>query len=77
MFSIKYRNIGGDLVEIEISERRDMTEIIALLSIIIWVACTEIRIQRLSVYNEFLTKRVAEVDARMCIMERKAEDGTE
>ena len=48
-----------------------MTEIIALLSIIIWVACTEIRIQRLRVYNNFLTERVAEVDARMCIMEGK------
>ena len=48
-----------------------MMEIILILSIIIWVACIEIRIQRLSVYNEFLTKRVAEVDARMCIMEGK------
>ena len=48
-----------------------MTETIALLTIIVWVACTEIRIQRLRVYNEFLTERVAEVDARMCVMERK------
>lgn len=48
-----------------------MTEIIAFLSIIVWVACTEIRIQRLRVYNDFLKERVAEVDARMCIMEQK------
>ena len=48
-----------------------MMEIISILSIIIWVTCTEIRIQRLRVYNEFLMGRVAEVDARMCIMEGK------
>ena len=46
-------------------------EIILILPIIIWGACTEIRIQRLSVYNEFLTKRVADVNAKMCIMEDK------
>lgn len=48
-----------------------MMEIISILSIIIWVTCTEIRIQRLRVYNEFLTERVVDVDARMCIMEDK------
>lgn len=48
-----------------------MMEIILILPIIIWGTCTEIRIQRLRVYNEFLMERVAEVDARMCIMEGK------
>ena len=53
-----------------------MMEIISILSIIIWVTCTEIRIQRLRVYNEFLMERVAEVDARMCIMEGKERSET-
>ena len=51
-----------------------MSEAIAFITLAIWVACTEIRIRRLQFRNEFLMKRVVDVDARMCIMEGKAEE---
>lgn len=48
-----------------------MIETIALLAVVIWVACTEIRIQRLKFRNQFLTERIVEIDARVCILEKK------
>ena len=53
--------------------RRYMAEVIAFIALAIWVAVTEIRIHRLYFRNDFLTERVADVDARMCIMEENAE----
>jgi len=51
-----------------------MSEVIAFIALATWVACTEIRILRLQIFNEFLMRRVVDVDARMCIMEGKAEE---
>lgn len=51
-----------------------MSEAIAFIALAIWVACAEIRIQRLQFRNEFLMKRVVDVDARMCVMEGQEEE---
>ena len=51
-----------------------MSEAITFIALAIWVVCTEIRICRLYSRNEFLMKRVADIDARMCVMEGQAEE---
>lgn len=51
-----------------------MSEAITFIALAIWVACAEIRIRRLHFRNEFLMKRVVDIDARMCVMESQAEE---
>lgn len=51
-----------------------MSEAITFIALAIWVVCTEIRIRRLYFRNEFLMKRVVDIDARMCVMESQAEE---
>ena len=51
-----------------------MSEAITFITLAMWVVCTEIRIRRLYFRNEFLMKRVVDIDARMCILEGQAEE---
>lgn len=48
-----------------------MMEIMTGLAFVVWVLIVEIRLARLYRYNDFLKDRVIDVDARMCILERR------
>ena len=72
-------SVGNNIKALATSPQRigrlsTMSEAITFIALAIWVVCTEIRIRQLYFRNEFLMKRVVDVDARMCVMESQAEE---